>query len=165
MSNIVLIGFMGSGKSTVGSSLSKKLGVNLIEMDELIENSTKKTIVEIFEKNGEEHFRKIEKDLFLHIDETKNNVISTGGGIVEIVSPKEIKEKGTVIFLHATTEEIIKRTKGSDRPLLNVQNVEEKINSLLEKRLPFYEKAADIIVQTTGKDIDSICDEIMDLCR
>ena len=161
--NIFLIGFMGAGKSTIARCLQKELDMELIEMDERIVEEQKMTINEIFEKYGESGFRDIESQLVIDIADSKNAIVSCGGGVV--IRPENVvnmKKSGKIIFLTATPETILERVKnGKDRPLLNGNMNVEYISELMGKRLNMYEGAADIKVATDGKTIGEICTEIV----
>lgn len=163
--NIILIGFMGSGKSTVGKTLSSMLDRKLIDIDSEIEKDEKKTVNEIFEENGEGYFRTLETNYLEKLLTKKNKIISTGGGIIlkdENVSL--LKRIGKVIFLHTDSSQLIEHLKNdSSRPLLKGDNYEQKVKELLESRESKYLNIADIIIQTTGKDINSIANEIISL--
>lgn len=165
MQNIILIGFMGSGKSTIGKILAEKLELNWMDMDIEIENQENKTIEEIFNDNGEDYFRHLETEQLKKLINKENNVLSTGGGVVLKEENRIIlKEIGRVIFLHADCEQIINNLKeSSDRPLLKGNNPEEKIVRLLDERESTYLNTADIIIQTTGKTVENIVDEIISL--
>ncbi|PKM50785.1 MAG: shikimate kinase [Firmicutes bacterium HGW-Firmicutes-7] len=165
MRNVILIGFMGSGKSTIGKILAQQLKLNWLDMDIEIEQSEGITIKEIFEQKGEEYFRQIET---LHLKKQlnkDNNVISTGGGVVLSEENRSIlKEIGTVVFLHANSEQIIENLKDDEqRPLLREDNVEDKIRKLLDQREANYLNAANIIIQTTGKSIENVVEEIISI--
>lgn len=165
MKNIILIGFMGSGKSSVGKKLAEKLGIDWLDMDTEISEKEGKSISEIFEEHNEDYFRDLETKYLYKIINIKNVVLSTGGGVV---LKKEnidlLKNIGTVIFLHADSEQLMEQLKDStDRPLLKGENVEDKIKSMLEQRDTIYVGAADIIIQTTGKTIENVVEEIISL--
>lgn len=161
--NIFLIGFMGSGKSSVAKKLQEKLGMKLVEMDARIVEEQKMSINDIFAKYGEDHFRDIESELVLTLGNEGNTIVSCGGGVV--VRPENtehMKQSGTIIFLTATPETIYERVKdGNDRPILNGHMNVDYIAQLMEKRQKLYENACDIRVSTDGKTIDAICDEII----
>lgn len=163
MKNIFLIGFMGSGKSTVAKGLQAVLKTEVIEMDTLIAKQQKMAITEIFEKFGESYFRDLETNLLLDIRKKKGAIVSCGGGVV--VREENIaymKKSGVVVLLSATPETVYKRVKDSkDRPVLNGNMNVEYIAQLQEKRRAMYEAAADITIVTDGKDIDAICQEIL----
>ena len=161
--NIFLIGFMGSGKSTIGRFLQKELNMELVEMDARIVEEQGMSINDIFAQYGEDHFRDIESKLILTLGEEGNTIVSCGGGVV--VRPQNVeymKKSGTIVFLTATPETIYERVKNStDRPILNGHMNVEYIAELMEKRRALYEEAADIRIKTDGKDRNEICREII----
>ena len=162
MKNIVLVGFMGTGKTEVGKILSKKLGYALIDADTEIEKKQNMTITEIFRQQGEPAFRDIESEIIKKLAGMKKTVISTGGGAV--LRPENIsnlKSNGVVVCLSATPETVLQRTSvNNDRPLLQTENPLQKINELLEYRRPYYEKA-DIMIDTENKNPLEIAEEII----
>ncbi|MBP3818059.1 MAG: shikimate dehydrogenase [Butyrivibrio sp.] len=165
-SNIVLEGFMGSGKSTVSELLSEELMLELIDTDEVIEDTEGRTINEIFETEGEASFREMETDLLEAIDSDhwREFVISLGGGMPVKEENRELLRKiGKVVYLRAKPETIFERVKDDDkRPLLKTENPLAKIEELLEKRAAFYEDVADMIIDTDGKSPLEITKEIID---
>ena len=163
MKNIFLIGFMGSGKSTVSKMLAEKLGVARVEMDERIVQEQGMPITEIFEKFGEAHFRDIETDLIRRLQEQDGVVVSCGGGaVLREENRKMMKESGAIVLLTATPETILERVKHStDRPILNGNMNVKYIAELMEKRRACYEEAADFGVETDGKSSEVICEEIL----
>lgn len=163
MKNIVLAGFMGTGKSAVGMELSRLLNMKLIDVDTEIERSQKMTINEIFKQFGEPRFREIETEMIKQISQNNNIIISTGGGaILRQENVDALRKNGTIICLTATPETILKRTSNnSDRPLLQVENPLERIKELLNFRRPFYEKA-DIMIDTEGKTPLQIAEGIIE---
>lgn len=167
MKNIFLIGFMGSGKSTIAKVLSEKLGVAQVEMDEMIVKEQGMPITEIFEKYGEEHFRDIETDLVRRLQELDGVVVSCGGGAVLREENREImKKSGCIVLLTAKPETILERVKHStNRPVLNGHMNVEYITELMEKRRACYETAADYVVATDGKKREEICEEILDYIK
>lgn len=164
MKNIYLVGFMGTGKSTVGRALAKRLDRVFKDLDDLIEEKENKKIAEIFEEKGEEYFRKIESEVINEISRKENFVIATGGGaVVNEENYKRLKESGVLISLVASPEEIYERTKNSkNRPLLNVQNPIEEIKRLMFERAYYYIKS-DHIIDTTGLSVEDVVDEIMEI--
>ncbi len=144
--NIILTGFMGSGKSSVGRVLAKELNTYFIDTDNLIESFENKTIPEIFKEEGEEAFRAKERYCFNWIkNNVKNTIISVGGGFPVFVP--EIKEAGLVIYLKVPFEEILKRMSDEEikrRPLF--QDI-QKAKELYVKRDKIYEKLADVIIE------------------
>ena len=165
-SNIVLEGFMGSGKSTVSELLSEELMLELIDTDEVIEDTEGRTINEIFETEGEASFREMETDLLEAIDSDhwREFVISLGGGMPVKEENRELLRKiGKVGNLRAKPETIFERVKDDDkRPLLKTEDPLAKIEELLEKRAAFYEDVADMIIDTDGKSPLEITKEIID---
>jgi len=163
MKNIFLIGFMGAGKSTIAKNLQKALNMKVVEMDARIVEEQGMTINDIFAKYGESHFRDIESQLILTLGDEGNTIVSCGGGVV--VRPENteyMKKNGTVVFLSAKPETIYERVKDStDRPILNGNMNVEYIAGLMEKRRALYEAAADIRIETDGKDTEVICKEII----
>jgi shikimate kinase len=161
--NIIIIGFMGSGKSTLGKHLSKELGLKLIDMDRDIERKQNKSINEIFRHNGEKYFRTLETNYLKDLLNIENTIISTGGGVILKEENVELLHKiGKVIFLHAHATQILENLKNdTTRPLLQTDNYEQKVKELLEEREGIYLNAADIIIQTKGKDINSVVNEII----
>ncbi|MFH1854473.1 MAG: shikimate kinase [Candidatus Omnitrophota bacterium] len=162
--NIVLVGFMGTGKTAVGMALASRLGREFIELDEIIEKKEGASIREIFEKKGEPYFRKVEKQVVSDAAEKKGIVISAGGGaIINKENLKNFKKNGLVVCLEASPEVIVKRTKGlAVRPLLNVPDPRKKIEELLQKRAPYYKKA-DLCVNTNVLSIEEVVDKIIAL--
>jgi shikimate kinase len=166
MKNIVLTGFMGTGKTAVGMELERLLNMKLIDVDTEIEKSEEITINEIFKQFGEPRFREIETEMIRRLSSQKNVIISTGGGAVLKQENMEIlRQNGVIVCLTATPETILNRTsKSNDRPLLKVENPFAKINELLNFRRPFYEKA-DIMIDTESKTPLQIAEEIIEKVR
>ena len=162
MSNIILIGFMGTGKSVVGKLLAKKLNRDFVELDDIIDAKEKMSIKDIFEKKLEPYFRQVEKEVIKEASQLKNKVISAGGGaIVDEENFKNLKNSGVLICLKASPEVILKRTKDiKTRPLLNVPNPKKRIKELLKKRESSYNKA-DYSIETDSLSIDEIVSKII----
>lgn len=163
--NILLIGFMGSGKSTVGKELARAMDCNFIDMDEEIEHKEKRSIGDIFNTDGEIYFRDLETNYLQSLLKTDNAIISTGGGVVlKEGNRKLLKAIGKVIFLHADVDHIVKNVKDdTTRPLLQSDDYIKTITEMLEAREDKYLSSADVIIQTSGKSVDCIVDEIMSL--
>ena len=163
MKNIVLTGFMGAGKNATGKRLAQKLNLEFVNTDDIIEKKEGITIIQIFEKFGENHFRKLEKEVIKKVAQGKNRVISTGGGAVlaqENVS--NLTDNGVIICLWASPEVIRKRTKReTHRPLLEGVSREERIKELLDYRKPFYEKSADYIIDTSHLTVEETIEKIL----
>lgn len=166
MKNIVLTGFMGTGKSEVSRELSRILGWNSIDIDAEIEKSQKMAITEIFRQFGEPEFRDIETETIKKFSGNKNVIISTGGGAVLRQENMDVlREKGVIVCLTARPETILQRTsKNNDRPLLQVDEPLKKIKELLEFRKPYYEKA-DIMIDTECKTPIQVAEEIIEKAK
>lgn len=162
MKNIVLTGFMGTGKTEVGKILSQRLGYNLIDVDSEIEKEQKMTITEIFKQHGETMFREVESDIIKRFSEIENAVLSVGGGaVLKQENINNLRKKGIIICLTASPETIFKRiSNNDDRPLLKVKNPLQKIKELLDLRRSYYEKA-DVIIDTESKSPTNVADEIL----
>lgn len=168
--SLILIGFMGSGKSTVGRELHHRLGYELVDMDSTIEQREGRPISRIFEEEGEEYFRNLETNLLkeLHDDSSSiRRIISTGGGVVSREENRDLlKNMGYVVWLHAPVKVIYERTsRNRERPLLNTENPIEKIESLLEIRNPWYEGTAHLKVDTAGLDGEELAVGILESAR
>ncbi len=162
--NIVLIGFMGSGKTTFGKACAKKLGMEFLDADEYIVNKAGKSIPQIFAEDGEEAFRQLETEVLMNWrDHLSNTVLATGGGMpLRKENARLLKEIGRVEYLTATTKEIYDRVKGdTNRPLLQCDNPYEKICELMKQRKCLYENAADVVIDTNSNDLDAIVEDMM----
>ena len=151
MHNIILIGFMGSGKTTIAMKLSHRLNMRYISTDDLIEKREKCTINEIFTKKGEDYFRNAEILAVRDACSMENVIIDLGGGaVMRDENWESIRASGVVICLTADNNTIMERTKKyKHRPLLNVEDPKQKIRNLMAKRAPFYAKADHCV--DTGK--------------
>lgn len=163
MQNIFLIGFMGTGKSTIAESLKNIYGLNVLEMDELIAKQERMSIPEIFAAKGEEYFRNLETQFLVEMKSQRNCVVSCGGGaVLREENVEEMKKNGYIVLLWAAPETILERVKDNDdRPILNGNKNVTFITELMEKRRGKYEAAADVIVHTDGKTILEISEEVM----
>ncbi len=161
MKNIALIGFMGSGKTTLAGILADKLNYGLCEVDnDIIGISGYSSVNEIFDKQGEEHFRGLEKIAIADALRKSNQVISCGGGVVTAPKTMELlKKNAVVVFLQADFKTITQRLKDTtSRPLFRDM---EKAMTLYAERLPLYEKYADIKVETDDKSPEVIAESII----
>ena len=165
--NIVLIGFMGAGKSTISDYLSTMFAMEVVEMDQLIAEREGMSISDIFETYGEEYFRNMETNLLIEMQSRSNVVVSCGGGVpMRERNVTEMKKNGRVVLLTAKPETILERVKDNhDRPLLENNKNVSFIADLLEKRRSKYEAAADIVVETDGKSELEICEELIHRLR
>jgi shikimate kinase len=161
--NIYLIGLMGSGKTTLGKILSKKLDKNFYDSDHVIEEKLGVDVPMIFEYEGEAGFREREKDSLKELVSKQNIVLATGGGIILSKSNRDLlSENGIVIYLKSNQKDLIKRMKNDKtRPLLKNGNIEEVIKKLCKEREPLYEEIADFEIMTKNKRIHEIVNEII----
>ncbi len=163
--NIVLIGFMGTGKTSVGKQLAAKLKRPLVDIDHFIEQKEKAKIRDIFEARGEAHFRALEKEAVAVAARGQGQVITTGGGVVlDAENVRMLKETGILVALEASPETIYKRVKDSrHRPLLKGDDLMASIESLYHIRKPLYE-SAELRFQTDGRtasEVAAVIDEAL----
>lgn len=162
--NIVLVGFMGTGKTTVGKLLAKKLVWEFIDTDDVIEKKVGMRIKTIFKKFGEPYFREVESKTAKEVGKLKNVVIATGGGIItREENIKNLKKNGTLVCLSATPEVILRRVgKTKKRPLLSGEKgkVMEWIKNILNQRKEFYQRA-DITIDTTFLSKKEVAEKIL----
>ena len=165
--NIVLIGFMGAGKSTISEFLKTVFAMEVIEMDQIIAERQGMSISDIFETYGEEYFRDLETNLLIEMQSKKNMVISCGGGVpMRERNVVEMKKNGRVVLLTAKPETILNRVKDNhDRPLLEGNKTVPFIADLMEKRREKYQAAADIVIETDDKSELEICEELVKKLR
>lgn len=157
--HILLIGFMGSGKSTVARLLARSTGRPLVDTDDGIEHMVGRSIPEIFSVEGEEAFRAYEREYLLRLVGERPSIVSCGGGIVTTAPCRELlSHLGCVVFLEVGADEALERIgSSSSRPLL--KGVDE-MRALLEARLPWYREVADVCVDTSGRKPGQIADEV-----
>ena len=167
--NIVLIGFRGTGKSTVGKHLANRLERDFIDSDKYVEDSTGKTIKHIFEEDGEEGFRKIEADVIAKLSGMDNKIVAVGGGaILKKDNVSNLKDNGFLVLLEATPEIIHNRITQDEkttqqRPSLTDKKPLDEIKHLLEQREHPYKNAADHTINTSHTSIETIVDEIVEV--
>lgn len=163
MSSIILIGYMGCGKSTIGKRLSTKMNKPFIDTDQYIEEKQNCPISEIFNKHGEQFFRELETQCLKELIEKKcGYIVAVGGGLpMKEENRVLLKQLGTVIYLAASPQTIYKRVQNdTKRPLLQVKNPKERIMQMLNVRVPIYEESADILISVNNKKIRRIIREI-----
>ncbi|MDC1447427.1 shikimate kinase [Candidatus Thioglobus sp.] len=165
INNIILVGPMGSGKTTIGRRLSENLSLDFFDSDHEIINTTGVSIDHIFDVEGEKGFRARESDVIKKLCGTPNIVIATGGGAVLLKENRElIKKAGSVVYLSSSVDQILRRTaKSKTRPLLEKSNNRRKtIIDILEVRDSLYKEVASQIINTNGKKLNEVIDEIIE---
>ena len=162
-SNIFLVGLMGSGKTTIGRALAKKLNKRFVDADHEIEARTGATIPLIFEIEGEASFRQREADVIRDLTAEEGLVLATGGGaIINAQNRAFLKSRGTVIYLRASVASILQRTShDKSRPLLQTADPKARIEELARERGPFYEEVAHIIIETGRPNVQSVVQNIL----
>lgn len=161
--NVYFIGFMGTGKSTIGRAVAQKLNLDFIDTDALITEQSGMPIPKIFEIYGEDYFRVLESKLIVDLARGSNRIISTGGGTpLYHGNMKNMRDNGLIIALETSTTILWSRLKGcEDRPILQKYNTFEKFDRLYRHRKSVYDKA-DIIIKTDGKSIDQLVTECIE---
>lgn len=165
--NIILIGFMGSGKTTFGQWIAANYQMGFCDTDELIEQQQKRTIKEIFAREGEEFFRELETQTICTLRTTlSNTVISVGGGLPMREKNRELLHQlGFVVYLEASEAELVRRLQSDHtRPLLAGGNLPDKIHSLMQAREDIYKEAADMILHTDGQKFQDMYRQIVQVC-
>lgn len=162
--NLFLIGPMGAGKSAVGRQLARMLHLDFVDSDEEIENRTGVDIPFIFEKEGEEGFRKREVKMIDELSQRQGVVLATGGGaILDGDSRSHLGARGFVIYLFTTVQQQLDRTqRGRSRPLLENGNKESVLEALMAERDPLYREIADLTVETDGRRVQAVARDIVD---
>jgi len=164
ISNIILVGFMGTGKTSVGICLAETLGMSFVDTDNLIEKDSGMIISDIFSKMGEDYFRDLESSIIERVSKLERQVIATGGGAVKREKNlQNLKSSGIIFCLHASPEVILQRTSGYDhRPLLQVDDPISKINEILKEREQFYAKA-DYRIDTSDLTVEQVVEKIQSI--
>ncbi len=161
--NIFLVGPMGAGKSTIGRALAKELKLEFFDSDEVIEERSGADIAWIFDIEGEEGFRQREIKVIEELTQKNNIVLATGGGV--IISPENrtvLAARGTVIYLQTSLEQQYERTKrDTRRPLLQTDNLTERLEELRVQRQPFYEELADVSFETDKLTVKAVANNII----
>lgn len=168
MNNIILIGFMGSGKTTVGKELAKTLSFDFCDSDTLIEKKAGQSVKEIFAVHGEPYFRGLETDLVKELTgQISNTVLSVGGGLpIQPGNAELLHRLGTVIYLSANRNSIKSRLAGdSTRPLLNGSGGESRFEKLYTYREPIYKAVSNLMITTDNKNIEEIVRDILNNWR
>ncbi len=165
--NIILIGAMGVGKSTVGKRLAKKLSLEFFDSDYEIVRKTGVDISTIFEYEGEQGFREREENIIKELCTLNSIVLATGGGaILSNTTRNLLSEAGIIFYLKASIDSILNRSKNeASRPLLNTPNKREKIIDILEKRTPLYESIAHHVINTDRHTVNWTADQITKVIR
>ena len=160
--NLYLVGFMGTGKSTIGRRVAQLVGLRFIDSDDAIEKSQGRPISEIFATEGEPYFRQLELEFIESGHPSHGCVVSCGGGLVVQPGMTDLlRKKGVVVSLFASPETILRRTSGnSNRPLLNVEDPEQRIRDMLAEREPHY-LAAGSSIMTDGRGMHAIADNVI----
>jgi shikimate kinase len=160
--NIFLVGPMGSGKSAVGRRLAGRLGLEFVDSDAEIESRTGVDIPYIFEREGETGFRHRERDVLDELTRRQGVLIATGGGAVLDADTRErLKARGCVIYLRTSVNQQLARTRrGDQRPLLNNPDPRGTLERLMQQRAPLYEESADLTVDTDGRRVTAVVEEI-----
>lgn len=168
MKSIVLMGFMGAGKTTLGKALAKDTKILFQDTDELIEKEQGKKISEIFAEEGEQAFREMETRLLESLQgQQKSRILSIGGGMPLKQENRELLRKlGVVVYLKASKETILERvSKNQNRPLLAGEDLEEKVSRLMEEREKIYLETAHQVMDTDGKQITQILWELKEILK
>ncbi len=169
LENIILVGFMGTGKSTIGREIKKQLGYHLVDTDLIIEEQADMDIPQIFSKQGEPSFRSMETELLKSMvhQNMNHHIIATGGGMA-VATENQIllKKLGFVVWLSCSPENILERTsRTNNRPLLQSNNRIEVIEKLLNERTPLYDRASHIKIDTSKLNFDEIVCGIIESAR
>jgi shikimate kinase len=166
--NIVLIGYRGTGKTSVGMALSKRLGKTFCDTDDYIERKVKRPISDMVAQEGWSFFRARENEAIREVSQFEDCVIAAGGGaVLDAENVENLKENGVVILLEATTQTILERMRfdkktEQQRPSLTGKDPYKEIEEVLEFRRPIYQMAMDFSVDTTSKSIEQVLDEIIE---
>lgn len=163
--HIILIGFMGAGKTTLGKKLARRMELEFVDTDDMVESQTGQMISDIFAQKGEAYFRSLETDMLCQLRQRKTScIIAVGGGLpMQPVNRPLLKELGTVVFLEAGVETLVQRLKNDTRrPKLQGGDLRERIVTLMKEREGVYRQVADVCVSTDNRSYSVILEEIMD---
>ncbi len=163
--NIILVGPMGAGKTTIGKQLAQQSGRDFYDSDREIEKHTGANIPLIFELEGEEGFRKREKNTLIELTQKQDIVLATGGGAVLDSDNRALLTKyGFVIYLSAPLTQLFNRTnKDRNRPLLQTENPRKKLEEIIATRDPLYREVADIVIETDDKPVRNVVKNILSI--
>lgn len=159
MNNLILIGFMGAGKTTIGKLLAREKGLSFVDTDERITAEQSMSIPDIFERYGEPYFRDLETALLKNMQiDTENSVISVGGGMPVREENRELlRSLGCVIYLSASKQTIMERVKNDgSRPMLNGEDLESRVDTLMKARESLYRQAAHLDIRTDGRNVHQV---------
>ena len=168
MNHVILIGFMGCGKSSVGKALADAMGIPFVDTDGMIEEQAGRKINDIFREDGEEYFRELETSVLKQLlSAQERKVIAVGGGLpVREINREYLKRLGTVVYLLAKVETLTGRLEGDNtRPMLRGGELKKRIETLMDARGELYGEAADVCVEPDDKDFEQIVKEIMAYVR
>ncbi len=160
--NVFLVGPMGAGKTTIGKQLANALGLTFKDSDHEIVERTGASIPWIFDVEGEEGFRRREREMIGELSAREGLVLATGGGaVLAKENRRHLKERGTVVYLQASIEQLLKRTaRDKNRPLLQTEDPRAKLEALMAEREPLYRETADIIINTEQRSLKGVIKEI-----
>lgn len=164
MKNLILIGFMGAGKTTVGKALAKETGMQFVDTDERIEREQGKKISDIFSEYGEAYFRDLETKLLEDMQtDTTQSIISVGGGMpIRRENQELLRKLGCVCYLCASKETILTRVNNDgSRPMLNGENLEKKVEALMQSREKIYQQAAHLEIPTDAHSVSEVVQMIL----
>ena len=158
MTCIALVGLPGSGKSTIGRQLARRLGQPFVDVDQELERRLQCSIKAYFEREGEESFRDFEQDVVDELTQAHAGVLSTGGGaVLRAVNRQRLHARCQVVYLHSSPEEVYRRLRhDTQRPLLQVADPMKKLNELFAVRDPLYREVADITINSLGGSISHL---------
>ena len=159
---IFLVGPMGAGKTTIGKQLAEALSMDFIDSDHEIEARTGVTIPHIFDVEGEDGFRRREEAIIDELTQKQNIVLATGGGaVIREANRQFLKQRGTVLYLHASIEQLLERTsRDKNRPLLQTEKPRAKLEELMAIREPLYREIADIVIDTEQQPVPKVVEYI-----
>lgn len=156
MKPIILIGMMGSGKTTIGKALAQDLSLRWMDTDQYIEQQEQQSISNLFSQHGEAYFRQCETKALQHLI-SQAKIISTGGGIIiTTINRNLLKKNANVIYLKAQIDTLIARLDATDRPLLQNEDIKSKLSTLYEQRQSWYEECAHHTIETDSLNIEEV---------